>query len=84
MSQSSKRTPWKGWKKQQPSSTKQRRKMLEHCGRRCFLGKKISYPICTKNTCTINKKGVYSAYIRARATKKNGIATRAKQLIKSL
>ena len=56
---------WKGWKKEQPSH-KERTTMLSRCGQRCFLGKKKSFPICTKNTCSINKKGVYSAYIRAR------------------
>jgi hypothetical protein len=57
------RNPWKGWKKEQPN-VKQRKKMSLVCGKKCFLGKN-KYPICTKNTCRINHKGVYSAYIRA-------------------
>ena len=60
-----KRVPWAGWKKASPSAA-QKTKMLKNCGRKCFLGPKKSFPICTKNTCKINKKGVYAAYIRAR------------------
>lgn len=74
---------WKGWKKEQPSH-KERTIMLSRCGQRCFLGKKKSFPICTKKTCTINKKGVYSAYIRARQTKRYSIAKRAKKLLSSI
>ena len=72
--------PWKGWKIEKPSY-KERGEMLTRCGRRCFLGKHKSFPICSKNTCSINRKGVYAAYIRARQTKKNGIAKRAKRLL---
>jgi hypothetical protein len=71
---------WRGWKREQPSQ-KERTEMLSRCGRRCFLGKKTAFPICTKNTCKVNKKGLYAAYIRARQTKKNSIAKRAKRLI---
>ena len=55
----------KGWSKQQPS-TNQRTIMMRNCGKKCFLGPKKSFPICTKNTCKINKKGVHAAYVRAR------------------
>ena len=60
-----KRVPWAGWKKQSPSA-KQKTVMLRKCGKKCFLGPKKSFPICTKNTCKVNKKGVYAAYVRAR------------------
>jgi hypothetical protein len=55
----------KGWSKQQPG-THQRTVMMKKCGKKCFLGPKKTFPICTKNTCKINKKGVYAAYIRAK------------------
>lgn len=55
----------KGWSNQQPSY-KQRGEMIYKCGKKCFLGPNKSFPICTKNTCKINRKGIYSAYIRAR------------------
>lgn len=58
--------PWTGWKNEKPS-TRERTQMLSQCGRPCFLGPRKSFPICTRNTCTINKKGLWAAYVRARA-----------------
>ena len=67
----------------------QRTKMLRNCGKKCFLGKNKSFPICTKNTCRRNKKGVYAAYVRAReyssktkSLKYKKIASRAARLLK--
>ena len=55
----------KGWSKSSPTS-KQRTAMLKKCGKKCFLGTKKSFPICSKNTCKINRKGIHAAYVRAR------------------
>ena len=55
----------KGWSKQQPG-THQRTVMMKKCGKKCFLGSHKSFPICTKNTCNVNKKGLYAAYVRAK------------------
>ena len=55
----------KGWSKQQPG-TRERSVMMKNCGKKCFLGPNKTFPICTKNTCTKNKKGIHAAYIRAR------------------
>ena len=55
----------KGWSKEAPG-THQRTVMLKKCGKKCFLGPNKTFPICTKNTCTKNKKGIHAAYIRAR------------------
>ena len=60
-----KAVPWAGWGRQKPS-THQRTVMLRKCGRKCFLGPRKSFPVCTKNTCRINRKGLWAAYIRAR------------------
>ena len=80
----------RGWSKQQPS-THQRTLMMQKCGKKCFLGPNKTFPICTKNTCSVNKKGLYAAYIRAReystirGTKKySKIAKRAKNMIKKM
>ena len=62
---SKRRPPWAGWGKLKPNRI-QRRRMKKKCGRKCFLGPDISFPICTKNTCRRNKKGIASAYIRAK------------------
>lgn len=55
----------KDWSKQQPGYH-DRTIMMKRCGKKCFLGPRKTFPICTRNTCKINRKGVYSAYIRAR------------------
>jgi hypothetical protein len=53
------------------------------------LGPKKSFPICKKNTCTISKKGVYAAFVRAREylsktgkKKYKTISVKAKKMIK--
>jgi hypothetical protein len=58
----------KGWSEQQPGYH-ERTVMMKECGNKCFLGPKRTFPICTRNTCKINRKGVYAAYIRARQYK---------------
>jgi len=55
----------KGWSKQQPGAH-QRTVMMKKCGKKCFLGPNKTFPICKKNTCKVNKKGVHAAYVRAR------------------
>jgi hypothetical protein len=55
----------KGWSKEKPGYH-QRTIMMQKCGKKCFLGPKKSFPICTKNTCKINIKGIHAAYVRAR------------------
>ncbi len=67
-----KKVPWYGWKKIAPFGDS-RIKMYIKFGNKCFLGsrklinkKYPNFPICTKGTCTINKKGLYAAYIRAK------------------
>jgi hypothetical protein len=65
MKKTSRNTPWRGWKLEKPGYH-QKTVMLQKCGKKCFLGPNKSFPICTKNTCKINKKGVLAAYVRAR------------------
>lgn len=73
----------RGWKKQSPGKT-ERRVMLAKCGHKCFLGPGMSFPICTRGTCNINRKGVQSAYNRARQYKHSYVAYKAKKLLKKL
>jgi hypothetical protein len=70
----------KGWAKQKPSYH-QRTVMLKKCGKKCFLGSKKRFPICKKNTCKISRKGVQSAYIRAKQYGHSSIAKKAKKLL---
>jgi hypothetical protein len=55
----------RGWAKQSPG-THERTLMLRRCGQQCFLGPKKSFPICRRGTCKRSRKGLYSAYVRAR------------------
>ena len=59
------KTVTKGWANLSPN-THERTRMLNKCGNVCFLGPNKSFPICSKGTCKVNSKGVYSAYIRAK------------------
>jgi hypothetical protein len=70
----------RGWAKQQPG-THERTLMLKRCGNRCFLGPNKSFPICTRRTCKINRKGVYAAYVRARQWKHRNVSVKAKRLL---
>ena len=70
----------RGWKLQKPGDH-QRTNMLKHCGKKCFLGPRKSFPICKKNTCKISSQGVYSAYIRARQYKHANISRKANKLL---
>jgi hypothetical protein len=70
----------RGWKNMKPGYH-QRSVMLKKCGRKCFLGPGKSYPVCTKNTCKINSKGVYSAYIRSRQYHRNNISRKANKML---
>lgn len=78
----------RGWKSEKPGYH-QKTLMLKRCGKKCFLGKKKSFPICKKNTCKVSSKGLYSAYIRARQYSSKGsiyktIANKAKKMLISL
>jgi hypothetical protein len=74
---------WRGWKNEKPGFH-QRTVMLKKCGKKCFLGTKKSFPICKKNTCKVSKKGVYSAYIRARQYHKRAISVKAKKMLRKM
>ena len=69
MNHTRKNVPWRNWSKECPGF-RERRFMSQKCGRKCFLGPGTSFPICTKNTCKINSKGVYAAYVRSRQYRK--------------
>ena len=62
-------SPTKGWIS---PSRRERTRMLSRCGKNCFLGPNKSFPICSRNSCKINNKGLYSAYVRARQYSKKG------------
>jgi len=78
----------RGWSQEQPN-TRQRTIMMKKCGKKCFLGQNKTFPICTKNSCKRNKKGIKAAYIRAReymsikgSKKYKNIANKAYRMLK--
>jgi hypothetical protein len=81
------------WDKEQPS-LEERPAMMKKCGKKCFLGIRDTFPICSKNTCKVNKKGVYSALVKARAWETiattqgkkrfKKIATKAKKILEKM
>ena len=76
-------SPTKGWHRQSPKTTKERRRMLKKCGSKCFLKpRSLGYPICPKGRCSPSKKGLEAAYIRARQFKHQSIASKAKRKLK--
>lgn len=82
------RSPTRGWSKVSPG-THERTLMLKRCGKRkkCFLGKKGSFPICARKTCRVSKKGLYAAFARSRQFSSVGsyyrkIAKTAKNMLK--
>lgn len=66
MNNKTKKLSSKGWAKKSPKRGNERNNMMRKCGKKCFLGSKKSFPICSKNTCKVNLKGVYAAYVRAK------------------
>lgn len=73
----------RSWKKNAPG-THERTVMLKKCGKKCFLGPKKSFPICTKCTCRVNPRGVRAALARASEWKYTTIAKKARRLFRRL
>lgn len=71
MRKTKKHIPWSGWSNVQPGYH-EKTLMLKRCGKKCFLGKNKTFPICNKKTCKISKKGLYAAYIRSRQYRNRG------------
>ena len=57
--------PWAGWGAVAPQGHA-RTVMMKKCGKKCFLGPRKSFPVCSKGSCRINSKGLCAAYVRAR------------------
>ena len=55
----------KGWSAIKPGGH-ERPVLLDKCGKKCFLGRDKTFPICAAGSCRRNQKGVSAACIRAR------------------
>ena len=74
---------WRGWRKSKPGY-KEKRVMFEECGAKCFLDPPYEYPICKNRTCKISKKGVMSAYIRAKQYNNKRVTRKAMRHLKKM
>jgi hypothetical protein len=88
MKNTRKNVPWRNWSKKSPGF-RERKIMSKKCGRKCFLGPNTSFPICNKNTCKVNPKGVYAAYVRSRQYRKSNkkyykISKKASDMLKKM
>jgi len=67
----------KGWGNFKPKKGKERSKMLDKCGKKCFLiPKNQGFPICRKN-CNFDCRGIIAAKIRAAQWKYPNIYNKA-------
>jgi len=58
--------PTKGWRTASPKRGVERQLMRAQCGDQCFLDPlNLKFPICNKDTCEIDCRGVLSAKVRA-------------------
>jgi len=55
----------KGWSALSPGGH-ERTVMLDKCGKKCFLGRDKTFPICAAGSCSHNQKGISAACIRGR------------------
>lgn len=75
---------WKGWSADKPGY-KERRIMYGVCGRKCFLQPPYGYPICrSRRTCKADRRGLMSAYIRARQYKNWRVSKKAMNRMKKM
>jgi hypothetical protein len=61
----------RGWSRVAPKTVGDRRAVLAKCGRRCFLGPGLTFPVCARASasagdCKVDRRGVAAAYSRAR------------------
>ena len=73
----------RGWGEVAPKRGRPRNRLLEKCGPACFLKPDtLSFPICPRDKCEIDCRGVNAAYIRARQWKYDRVGEEALKLKK--
>jgi len=81
---SRRRSRTRGWRHRKPGRH-QRTLQLARCGHdRCFLGPGATFPICNPGTCTRNKKGIFSAYVRAQQFHHRTVSKKARNLLRRM
>ena len=73
----------RGWAAMAPQRGKERTKLSQKCGSKCFLmPKEKKFPICASK-CNVSCRGLLSAKIRASQYKYKGVAQKATKLMKT-
>lgn len=73
----------RGWREASPARGRERSVMKQRCGSKCFLSPaKNKYPICRRNTCKPDCRGIISAKVRAGQYKETSVMALAKKLEK--
>jgi hypothetical protein len=73
----------RGWGKKSPRTRRERKRVYDKCGRKCFLGKDLSFPVCSKYTrkCKRDRAGVCAARYRADQHDHKEIARKARRIL---
>ncbi len=73
----------RGWKVASPARGRERTAMKQKCGSKCFLvPAKNGYPVCARNTCKPDCRGIISAKVRAAQYKETTVAALARKMEK--
>lgn len=71
----------RGWKVASPARGRERSTMKKKCGSKCFLSPaKNGYPICARNTCKPDCRGIISAKVRAGQYKDTAVMALARRM----
>lgn len=71
----------RGWKVASPARGRERSAMKKKCGSKCFLSPaKNGYPICARNTCKPDCRGIISAKVRAGQYKETTVMALARRM----
>ena len=71
----------RGWKVSSPARGRERSAMKKKCGSKCFLSPaRNGYPICARNTCKPDCRGIISAKVRAGQYKETTVMELARRM----
>ena len=71
----------RGWKVASPARGRERSAMKKKCGSKCFLSPaRNGYPICARNTCKPDCRGIISAKVRAGQYKETTVMALARRM----
>ena len=73
----------RGWGRKAPRTRRERERVRDKCGDYCFLGRDMSFPVCSKYTrkCRRDRAGVCAAKYRADQHDHKEIARKARRIL---